>query len=118
MRGTTTTRPGPVHRATRRPPGRLDSHTPRTDRGGLVTINNTDPTGRAFLSPLAACFASLGLSAIAAVGLVASVASIPATGPIGAAAAIGIWTSSVGYVGGGVLAADTCDEPLGDLLYG
>jgi hypothetical protein len=36
MRATTTIRTGPVHRATRRPPGRLDSHKNWTDRRGLV----------------------------------------------------------------------------------
>ena len=37
MRAATTIRSGPVHRAKRRPPGRLDSHRNRTDRRGLVT---------------------------------------------------------------------------------
>lgn len=46
MRGTTTIRPGPVHRATRRPPGRLDSHCRRTDRRGLVNpVNSSDLSG-------------------------------------------------------------------------
>jgi hypothetical protein len=37
MRAATTIRTGPAHRATRRPPGRLDSHKNWTDRRGLVT---------------------------------------------------------------------------------
>src|SRR5579862_4753552 len=36
MRAATTIRRGPVQRAVRRPPGRLDSHRKRTDRRGRV----------------------------------------------------------------------------------
>ncbi len=42
MRAATTIRRGPVQRATRRPPGQLDSHRRWTDRRGLVSTNLSD----------------------------------------------------------------------------
>jgi hypothetical protein len=55
MRAATTIRTGPVHRAKRRPPGRLDSHKKWTDRGGLVngsTLGRPEPNGSDGWSPI------------------------------------------------------------------